>query len=70
MNKMTLSVKELGDGKYSVSFTPVQYGDHVINIQINGINISNSPVKIVIMVIPEKDNDDDDDDDCGIGLFD
>ena len=46
MKNVIPSVKELGDGKYSVSFTPVALGDHVISIQINGMHISNSPITI------------------------
>ena len=46
MHNVIPSVKELGDGKYSVSFTPVALGDHVVSIQINGMHISKSPIKI------------------------
>ena len=46
MNNVIPTVKELGDGKYSVSFTPVALGDHVVSIQINGIHISKSPIKM------------------------
>ena len=40
------SVKELKDGKYLVSFTPVAHGDHTMSIQINGMHISKSPMNI------------------------
>ena len=45
-SNVTQSVMELGNGKYSVSFTPVACGNHVISIQINGLHISNSPMSI------------------------
>ena len=46
-------VQELRDGKYSVSFTPVALGDHVVNIQINGMHISKSPIKIICVEVPD-----------------
>ena len=45
-SNVTPSVEELGDGKYSISFTPAACGDYVISIQVNGIHVSNSPAKI------------------------
>ena len=45
-NEVALSVKELGDGKYSVSFAPVAPVEHVVSVKINGIDITNSPTKI------------------------
>ena len=45
-SNVTPSVKELVDGKYSFSFTPAARGDDVISIQINGMDISNSPTTI------------------------
>ena len=39
---------ELGDGKYSVSFTPVAYGDHTVSIQINSMHIFKSPMNIKV----------------------
>ena len=42
-SNITPSVEELGNGKYSASFTPVACGDCIISIQINGLHISNSP---------------------------
>ena len=44
------SVKELGDGKYSVSFTPVAPVEHVVSIQINGRHITNSPTTILCVL--------------------
>ena len=41
-NEVASSVKELGDGKYSVSFTPVAPVEHVVSVQINGIEVSKS----------------------------
>ena len=43
---VTPSVEELGDGKYSISFTPAACGDYVISIHVNGMHVSNSPAKI------------------------
>ena len=42
------SVKELGDGNYSVCFTPVAHGEHTASIQINGMHISKSPMNIEV----------------------
>ena len=39
-------MKELGDGKYSVLFTPVAPVEHVIGVRINGIDITYSPTKL------------------------
>ena len=41
-DEVTSSVKKLGDGKYSVSFTPVALVEHVVSVQINGIEVSKS----------------------------
>ena len=54
-NEVASSVKESGDGKYSISFTPMAPVEHVVSVQINGINITKSPTKIPCvakMVIP------------------
>ena len=45
-NEVASSVKELGDGKYSVSFTPVVLVEHVVSVRINGIDITYSPTKL------------------------
>ena len=59
-NKANLdaSVEELGDGKYSVSFTAVTHGDHTASIQINGMHISKSPTNINVeeTLIPPAQN--------------
>ena len=55
MNNVIPSVKELGDGKYSVSFTPVALGDHVVSIRINGMHIFKSPIKDCIEEAKEFD---------------
>ena len=57
MNNLIPSVKKLGDGKYSVSFTPVALGNHVVSIQINGMHISKSP--IIIPCVARYYSDDD-----------
>ena len=41
-DEVASSVKELGNGKYSVSFIPVAPVEHVVGIQINGIDVSKS----------------------------
>ena len=51
-NVIPSSVKELGDGKYSVSFSPSTPVEHIIYIQINGIDIASSPMKTLISKIP------------------
>ena len=43
---VTSSVKELGNGKYSMKFTPIAPEHYVISIQINKIHISKSPASI------------------------
>ena len=45
-NGVTLSVKYLADGEYSISFTPLMPVEHVVSIQINGMHIRNSPTEI------------------------
>ena len=45
-NEVATSVKELENGKYSVSFTPVALVQHVVSVQINGMHITNNPTKI------------------------
>ena len=45
-NNITSSVKEIRNGKYSVSFIPVEVLEHVVTIQINGMDISDSPLRI------------------------
>lgn len=49
-NEVASSVKDLGNGKYSVSFTPVAPVDHVVSVQINGMHIMNSPTKILCVI--------------------
>ena len=46
-NDVMLSVKNLADGKYSISFTPLVPIEHVVSIQINGLHIRNSPTKVL-----------------------
>ena len=46
-DEVASSVKELGDAKYSVSFTPVAPAEHVGSIQINGIEVSKSMRNVV-----------------------
>ena len=46
-SNVTPSVAELGNGKYSITFTPAARGDYyIISIQINSMDISNSPATI------------------------
>ena len=49
-NEIASTVKELGNGKYSVSFTPVAPVELVVSVQINGMHIANSPTKTICVV--------------------
>ena len=57
-NDITPSVKELSDGKYSVSFTTVAGGAYVIYIQINGVDITNSPLRVLCNELPHTSSED------------
>ena len=46
MTNVDTSIRELGDGKYLVFFTPVTHDNHTVSIQINSMHISKSPMNI------------------------
>ena len=43
-----ISIDELGDGEYSLTFVPQMSGKHVIYVQIKGTHISNSPCHVEV----------------------
>ena len=49
-NDVASSVKELGDGKYSVFFTPIAPVEHVVSIQSSGRHITNSPTTMLCVL--------------------
>ena len=57
-NEVASSVKELEDGRYSVSFTPVAPVEHVVSVQINGIDVSKSPMRILCCQVEYTDSSD------------
>ena len=58
--KVASSVKELGNGKYSVSFTPVALVEHVVSVQINGTDVSKNPMRIPCCQMEYVDSSDSD----------
>ena len=47
-NPVASQVLESGDGKYSMTFTPTRYKNHLISIKVNGHHISGSPTELQI----------------------
>ena len=45
---VTPIVLESGNGKYSVTFTPWRYIDHIVSVQVNGNHVNDSPVKLEV----------------------
>ena len=54
---VTSMVLESGKGKYSVTFTPTGYRNHIISIRVNGHHISNSPTELKIYVQDSSEQD-------------
>jgi len=49
------TIKEVGDGEYSVSFFVMRVEKHVISIQVNGEHIANSPIEMPQQKQPESE---------------
>ena len=47
---VTPIVLDMENGKYSVTFTPTTFTNHIVSIQVNGSHISGSPVELKINV--------------------
>ena len=47
-NPVTSQVLESGYGKYSMTFTPTRYKNHIVSIKVNGHHISGSPTELQI----------------------
>ena len=47
-------VRELSPEKYSLSFTPLERGKHLLHIKYNGMHIYGSPIPICVDIRPEE----------------